>query len=191
MKINMQRKLIKTAQLAALWFVVVTVNPTVVQAHEPVSGASGRLNLVVQENKVDSRVLKLEKYLIKHNSPLAENAHDFVDAADKYNLGENWALVAAIAGNESTFGKHIPPASHNAWGWGIPTGARSGIGFKSWKDGIYTVTKGLSEKYIAKGADTPEKMAPIYAPPSRTWGRNVRWFMNQIEATPIEPEITI
>lgn len=191
MKINTRRKLIQMVQLTALWFVVVTVNPTGVQAREPVSGASGKLIPVAKEYQADLRVLKLEKYLIKHNSPLAKNAQDFVDAADTYNLGENWALVAAIAGNESTFGKHIPPSSYNAWGWGIPTGSSSGIGFKNWKDGIYTVTKGIAEKYIAKGADTPEKMAPIYAPPSNTWGRNVRFFMNQIESTPIEPEITI
>ena len=80
----------------------------------------------------DSRVKILAEYLKSQDSPLAANASDFVDYADKYNL--DWKLVAAISGVESTFGKAIPKSSYNGWGWGVY--GNNVIRFASWKDGI-------------------------------------------------------
>src|SRR5258706_9253508 len=82
----------------------------------------------------DVRVTRLHSFLQSYDSPLADEAKTFIQEADKNNL--DWKLVAAISGVESTFGKQIPPGSYNGWGWGIPTGAQSGIGFKDWGDGI-------------------------------------------------------
>lgn len=156
-----------------------------------IAGSSARLETPAIQQVEDIRVQKLEKYLAKMDSPLVENAEDFVKYADIYGYGEKWSMVAAIAGVESTFGKHIPRNSYNAWGWGIPTGAQSGIGFSDWEDGIVAVTKGLRENYMDRGATTLASIGRIYAPPSTTWSGKVQYFMNEIEATPIEPELSL
>ena len=69
---------------------------------------------------------------------------DFIKTADEYNL--DWKLVAAISGVESTFGKEIPNDSYNAWGWGVY--GDNVIRFKSWTDGIETVSQGLRQRYM-------------------------------------------
>jgi hypothetical protein len=131
--------------------------------------------------KKDQRVDILKKYLETHKSPMVANAKDFVEAADKYDL--DWKLVASIAGVESTFGKHTPGSeffgneSYNAWGWGVY--GDNSLGFPSWKDGIYTVSRGLREKYVNRGLRTPLEMNRIYAS-SKTWGVRVDYFMSRI-----------
>ena len=109
----------------------------------------------VQEMKIeikelDPRARILRDYLNKHKSPLADHAQDFVEAADLYGI--DWKLVPAIAGTESTFGKFVPGgtnsaySSYNAWGWGVY--GTQAIYFRSWKDGIYTLSEGLKRNYI-------------------------------------------
>ncbi len=122
----------------------------------------------------DERVEKLRAYFAKHKSPLEPYAYDFVYYADTYNL--DWKLVAAISGVESTFGKHIPKNSFNAYGW-----ANGDYRFNSWEDSIEHVSKTLRMKYYDRGLDTVPKIARVYAPPSTTWGGNVTFFMTQID----------
>ncbi len=129
---------------------------------------------------VDKRVTHLRAFLQSHDSPLIDDAEVFVREADRHDL--DWKLVAAIAGTESTFGKRIPPGSHNAWGWGIPTGAQSGIGFKNWEHGIMTVSEGLAKRYYGRGAKTIYDVGWIYAANGQSWGNHVTFFMNKIEA---------
>lgn len=172
-------------------FLLFFATVSAVEAKEKIAGNSGELTIEESGKSSDIRVEKLKFYLEKHNSPLAPHAEYFVKTADKYELGENWSIVAAIAGVESTFGKFTPKNSYNAWGWGIPTGARSGIGFDDWEDGIETVTAGLKTKYINRGADTLPEMQRIYAPPSKTWARNVQFFMDKIEETEVPRELAL
>ncbi len=127
----------------------------------------------------DARADKLRAYLATHSSPMTEYAGHFVKEADR--LGLDWKLVAAIAGVESTFGKHVPSNSYNGWGWGIFTGKSDGIHFASWKDGITTVSEGLKYRYIDRGAVTIEQIGSIYAA-SPTWSVKVRYFLDKIEA---------
>ena len=105
------------------------VRPGAIHAQETEAGAAARLSFgqILRDERIDT----LRAYLLMHNSPLAEASTHFVSEADR--LGLDWKLVAAIAGTESTFGKHVPSGSYNAWGWGIPTGYASGIAFESWK----------------------------------------------------------
>ncbi len=140
----------------------------------------------IELRALDRRAVILQAYLAKYNSPLQYHAQDFVDAADTYNL--DWKLVPAIAGVESTFGKHVPgghnPAftSYNAWGWGV-YGDQS-LGFQSWKDGIFTVTGGLRNGYFNKGLTNPYTINKKYAS-SPTWGMHVSFFLadlNKFEA---------
>ncbi len=129
----------------------------------------------VEGKKLDSRAKILAAYLSNFNSPLQDNAQDFIDAADTYNL--DWKMVASIAGVESTFGKHIP-GGYNAWGWGVY--GTQAIFFSSWRDGIFTVSKGLRENYLNKGLTDPFSINRIYAA-SPTWGTHVSFFMADLE----------
>ena len=130
-----------------------------------------------QINITDQRIDILESYLEKYKSPLAPEAVNFVEAADKYNI--DWKFVAAIAGNESTFGKHTPGyQSYNAWGWGVY--GTQAIYFKSWKDGIYTVSEGLRKHYYNKGLTNTYSIARVYAA-SPLWAAHVTFFLNDME----------
>lgn len=137
----------------------------------------------VEAKRLDSRAKILALYFAQYNSPLEYNAQDFVDAADSYSL--DWKLVAAISGVESTFGKFIP-GGYNGWGWGVY--GTQAIYFDSWRDGIYTVSKGLKENYIDKGYNDPYAMNRIYAE-SATWGSKVAYFMKDIEKFALEREL--
>lgn len=141
------------------------------------------LRAKAQEEKITDRKVKIvEDYLSKYNSPLKGSARDFVEAAEKYDL--DWKLVVSIAGVESTFGKFIPGGhqpgftTYNCWGWGVY--GDQALGFKSWKDGIYTVSEGLKKNYVDKGFVTPFQMNRIYAA-SPTWGTKVTYFMNDLD----------
>jgi hypothetical protein len=125
--------------------------------------------------KLDMRAQILEKYLAKFDSPMQYNAQDFIDAAKAYNL--DWKMLPAIAGVESTFGRHIP-GGFNAYGWGV-YGSQA-IYFTSWTDGIFTVAKGLRENYLDKGLNDPYSINKVYAE-SPAWGRKVSYFMNDLE----------
>jgi len=132
----------------------------------------------------DNRVLILEQYLEKWDSPLASNAGKFVEEADKYNL--DWKFVASIAGLESSFGKFLPYNSYNAWGWGI-YGTNVHY-FKSYDEGIATISKGLRENYIDKwGAKDIYEIGSLYAA-SPTWAERVIGFMNSIDTFEKEME---
>lgn len=132
--------------------------------------------------QMDKRAQILKAYLAKYNSPLENQAQDFIDAADTYNL--DWKFVAAIAGNESTFGKFVPGghqpgySSYNAWGWGVY--GTQAIYFKSWRDGIFTVSKGLRENYFNRGLTDPYAINRVYAA-SPHWGKNVTFFLQDME----------
>lgn len=143
---------------------------------------SAKLSLVKTEGFSDLRAVKLNKYLKSHKSPLAMYSDDFIYWADKYHL--DWRLVPAITGVESTFGKRIPFKSYNAYGW-----ANGDYKFISWESSIEIVSKTLRKKYYDKGAVNIDKIADRYAPPSSTWGKNVKYFMNKIESFPLEFDI--
>ena len=138
----------------------------------------------IEAKQLDKRAEILGLYLAKYNSPLQYHAQDFVDAANQYGL--DWKLVVSIAGVESTFGKQIP-GGFNGWGWGV-YGSQA-IYFSSWKEGIFTVNKGLKEDYISRGLTDPYSINRRYAA-SPTWGRKVAYFMNDLEkfATKFESE---
>jgi len=135
----------------------------------------------------DERIARLEAFLASYDSPLVGEARTFVEEADEHSL--DWKLVAAIAGTESTFGKQIPAGSFNAWGWGIPTGAQSGIGFDSWKHGIAVVSEGLAKNYFGRGAETIYDVGWIYAANGNSWGNHTIYFLDKIQDfVPTAPE---
>jgi len=129
----------------------------------------------IEARPIDQRAEVLQAYLAQYNSPMQYQAHSFVEAADTYNL--DWKLLPAIAGVESTFGKHIP-GGFNAWGWGVY--GTQAIYFSSWRDGIFTLAKGLREGYLNKGLNDPYSMNRIYAA-SPSWGTKVSYFMQDLQ----------
>ena len=122
----------------------------------------------------DMRVEKLAYFLESYDSPLEPYADFFIQMADKYQI--DWRLVPAITGVESTFGKQIPRNSYNAYGW-----ANGAFQFKSWEESIEKVSQALKKNYYERGLTTPYKIAPVYAPPSKTWAGKVVFFMNKLE----------
>lgn len=150
-------------------------------AFDTEAGGTAKLAMHAAKNKqkaIDPRVIQLEAFLRKYNSPMTNDAAVFIEQADKYNL--DWKLIPAIAGLESTFGKFVPQNSYNPFGWGIPSGASSGIAFTSWEHAIATVSEGIRNRYMNRGLTTIEKIGSVYAA-SPTWSQRVRYFMNEID----------
>lgn len=143
---------------------------------KPVERKANMVLYQIDAKKQDPRTQILSDYFAKYNSPLEPHAQDFIDAADQY--GVDWKLVPAIAGVESTFGKHVPHGTYNGWGWGVY--GDQALGFKSWRDGIFTVTGGLKQNYINKGLTTPYAMNRVYAA-SPAWGWKVTFFINDLD----------
>jgi hypothetical protein len=153
------------------------------------SASSATIQLpTVAKTGVDNRVKILSSYLKQYDSPLAPYASDFVASADKYSL--DWKLVAAISGVESTFGKEIPSDSYNAWGWGVY--GDNVIDFKSWDDGIETVSQGLRERYMDQwGGQDIWQIGALYAA-SPAWAGHVQLYLNQIQAFALnDPQDTL
>jgi hypothetical protein len=165
--------------IAICIWVLTIVKAEAVSADTLVVSSSAQFKKDFFEEKADTRVVTLKKFLEKYNSPLADYAYEFVYYADMYDI--DWRLVPAISGVESTFGKRIPQGSYNAYGW-----ANGKYQFKSWDDSIEIVTRTLREKYYDRGADSIAKIARRYAPPSTTWGWKVKYFMNEIDPIPVE-----
>lgn len=139
---------------------------------------------IIEAKKLDNKAKILSKYLASYNSPMQYHAQDFIDASDSFGL--DWRLLPSIAGVESTFGKQIP-GGFNAWGWGVY--GNQAIFFTSWRDGMFTIAKGLRENYLNRGLTDPFAMNRIYAA-SPHWGGKVSYFMADLEkfANKYEPD---
>lgn len=126
--------------------------------------------------KID-REKVLKEFFSKYKSPLIDHTDTFIDVADKHGL--DFRLLPAISCIESSCGKKLIPDSYNPFGWGIY--GNNVLKFKSYDEAIETVGEGLKKNYIAKGFDTPEKIAPIYTPPGhKNWLRSVNFFVGEI-----------
>jgi hypothetical protein len=154
--------------------------PVVVEtvANSPSSAPVGTVDEVVTAAvipaiPIDTRVQKLGGYLHAQGSPFAENAADFVTAADRYGL--DWKLIPAISGVESGFGHAYIVGTYNAWGWG-----GGYIHFSSWTDAIFKISGALRDNYANHGLITPQEIGPVYAPPSYSWASNVQMYMDRI-----------
>lgn len=149
--------------------------PQKANAAEQIAQSSAKLAQATADiNPMDMRVRALRNVFERHNSPLADQAENYVKYADKY--GVDWKLLPAISGLESSFGLHLINGTYNAYGWGSGK-----IYFDSWEDGIKTIDQALAQNYIKKGATNVWSIGPIYAE-SPTWAVRVNSFMNEINA---------
>lgn len=122
----------------------------------------------------------IDRYLESKGSPLAGSGAAFLQSGVEHEVDPR--LVVAIAGAESFFGV-TTCAAHNAWGWGCPTRP---FQFRSWAEGIETVTVGLREGYLDDGLESIGEIHLRYAPPNATndptglnygWADNVATFL--------------
>jgi len=130
----------------------------------------------IKAEKVE-KIRSLEKFFDGYTSPLKANSKTFVEVAEKYGL--DYRLLPAISCMESSCGKLLIEGSYNPFGWGIY--GNQAIYFKDYDEAIDTVGKGLKENYLARGLNTPEKIAPIYTPPNHVnWLNGVTFFIKKI-----------
>lgn len=136
----------------------------------------------------DARPEIVKQYLTKYNSPLAPFSEEIVKTGDEYKnekVDDLWKYIVVIAQCESNLGTKIPEGSNNAWGLGIPTGAKKGLTYEAWPDGIKAVSKFLNKLMLEKNLYTPEEWGPIYAPPSAknggSWAKCVRHFLDDLQ----------
>jgi len=155
--------------------------------YEKEAGASAQLKVVQQvtqcqptqaESEDDKRVRAIKRFLAKYDYGLQASAEDFVKIAREYKADPY--LLVAIAGKESTFGKH-QCAPYNAWGYGNPC-----HGFNSFADGIRKVAKTIMggrayKKFQQTGEVT--HLAPVYNKPQgyEDWVKDVTWFIEKIK----------
>lgn len=167
----------KIQKIIFIIFILAHVSTTEISADVTVAQSSAQL-VGRTKAKSDYREEILRNYLEGYNSPLSDYSGVFISFADKYRL--DWRLIPAITGVESTFGKRIPIGSYNAYGW-----ANGSYFFESWNESIEIISKTLRNNYIDRGAVSINDIAKIYAPPSETWARNVKFFMNKIDPLPL------
>lgn len=126
----------------------------------------------------DARVEIVKQFLNRYDSSLESHAKLLVETADTYHL--DFRLLPAVAMQESTLCKKIPPGSFNCWGYGIYDD--NVLRFESYEQAIEAVGKGISSDYIFDGLTTPEMIMKRYTPSSNgSWAEAVRGFMEEME----------
>ncbi len=92
------------------WFIIIII--LIYGLYQP-----KQLSPAQTEYKIpDKRVVLLEAFFAKTNSPLQKYAEDFIKASDKYNL--DFRLLPSVACIESSCGKYY---QHNPFGFGSDT----------------------------------------------------------------------
>ncbi|NLZ24608.1 hypothetical protein GX888_02610 [Candidatus Dojkabacteria bacterium] len=125
----------------------------------------------IYHDEYQNKVANVKDFLEERNSPLAQYASEFVDAAEYYNI--DYRLLPAISIVESSGGRNNF-RRHNAWGWGTRH-------FKTWEEGIWSVSEGLAN-YYASGLNTPSRIATRYCPANATnWASKVGYLLNQMD----------
>ena len=123
----------------------------------------------------------IKDYLIKHHSPMAPYADGLILAARENGLDP--LLLLAIAQCESNLGKKMPSGCNNPFGWGIHS--QGTLCFANWQTGFDTVAKGLREKYLDHGMDSPEEIMVRYTPlaleKEGSWAKCVNYFLSRFE----------
>lgn len=166
------------AILAPMLLTYIIINVATTRPNDLLKGLSDEPEITtsIKSAKID-RKQALVNFFKKYNSPLENHVDTFIRVADSYNL--DYRLLPAISCIESSCGKKLITDSYNPFGWGIY--GNNVIRFKNFDEAIFKVGEGIHKNYVAKGFDTPEKIAPIYTPPShKHWLSSVNYFMSQM-----------
>ena len=130
-----------------------------------------------------SRVLLIESFLRKHNSPMTPYADVIVSEADRFAI--DFRLVPAIAMCESNAGKRMPKKDEfNFAGIAVYTGQNHGKAFESWPQSIAWVSEYIKQHYYDRGYRSLYDIGAIWAPPSvntgYSWTNCVQGFQDAI-----------
>jgi hypothetical protein len=110
----------------------------------------------------------IREYLESHGSPMAPHAETIVVAANLHRVDPR--LVVAIAGVESSYGKHS--WGHNAWGWN-----NGYTKWGSWEEAILEYTEKLATLYPNR--EDISQMAWRYNPVTPVeWGNKVSYLVS-------------
>ncbi len=116
-------------------------------------------------------------FLDEYKSPLVELTETLVKQADLWGI--DYALIPAIAMQESGGCKKIPAASYNCWGFGIY--GEKVVKFSSYEEAIAQVAKTIKETYIKNGLTNVTLLEDRWAPQSRgQWSTAVNFFIGKI-----------
>jgi len=147
-----------------------------------VANNSGSENILAMIKGDDSRVVLIDQFLAKYNSPMVGLGREFISAAESNGL--DWRLLPAIAFQESNLGKKIPRDSYNPFGWAIYEGKNSGAYFGSWTQAIDVVAARIRQNYSTAGLINPETIVLRYTSRQNpSWVFAVRAAMEEISAT--------
>ncbi len=128
---------------------------------------------------IDLRTVQMRVVLAKYNSPMVGLEDILIETAEKYGL--DWTLMAAIAGTESSFARHMPYECINPYGWGVYGDNK--LCFTSLEDSIEGVASGLAKKY---NISSLESIARTYNKVStQAWISHTSFFMRKIKTAQI------
>lgn len=120
----------------------------------------------------DERVGKLEKFFDEHNCPLRNEASEFVEVADRYQL--DWRLLPSISVVESGGGKDY--RNNNVLGW-----ANCEEGFPTVAEGIHVVARRLSHSKLYRHKSIDRILATYNPRPE--YSVKVKTLMHAIRMT--------
>lgn len=135
---------------------------------------------VTQAEVADARVILVQNFLERHDSPLAQEdnfGQVLVDLADTHNV--DFRLLPAIAMQESNLCKVTPPGSYNCLGLGVHE--RGTWEFDSYKANFEAAAKILKKNYIDQGLTSPVEIMAKYTPKSNgSWAASVNQWMAEM-----------
>lgn len=135
---------------------------------------------VAEGEVADARVILVQNFLERHNSPLADEdnfGQILVDLADQYNV--DFRLLPSIAMQESNLCKVTPPGSYNCLGLGVHE--RGTWEFQSYEENFAAAAKILKKNYIDQGLTTPVEIMGKYTPKSNgSWAESVNQWMAEM-----------
>ena len=127
----------------------------------------------------DARLLIIERYLERYNSPLLPYSKQILELSETYGFEYYW--IVAIAQQESNLCKKIPEGSYNCWGYGIHK--RGTLTFENYELALKSYAEYLKRVYFDKGLNTPELIMKKYCPSSNgSWAKGVQQFIDEMES---------
>jgi len=125
----------------------------------------------------DIRNIALTIFLNEYNSPLVNSVDELIKQADIWGI--DYALIPAIAMQESEGCKRIPANSYNCWGFGIY--GEKLTKFSSYEEAIAKIAKTIKETYIKNNLTNVTLLEDRWAPQSKgQWSSAVNFFIGKI-----------
>ena len=133
---------------------------------------------------------QIELLLAEYGSPMQGLAPVFL--AEGLEHGVDPAVLVAVAGAESTFGRFLyapggDQATYNAFNW-FYASPRQASDFASWEEAIHRVAQGIAgELYYGSGLVSVAAIGPRYCPEGTgAWLSNVTMFMVRLGGDPAD-----